>query len=205
MLNPAQPLFQRPLENPAKRLLVLGDSQAVGVGTSGPEHSISALFAAAHQGWSVETVALSGAKLPGVTQLVEQAKEPHYDLILLFAGANDLIWFSTQASIRRNLPKLIQAVRPLGGQIAISHGGDLGKAPLWPHFIAPYFTHRAKVARRTYQRLAKEMDFIYLDLFESSDSNKDTHAEDGLHLNDAGYQGSFKNIEKILIDNGVQF
>lgn len=198
MINPAPPLFQRPLDQPAKRLLVLGDSQAVGVGTSAPEHSISGLFSAAYPDWSVETVGVSGAKLPGVTQLVDKVAESRYDLILIFAGANDLIWFSSQSSIRKNLPKLISAVQPLGSRIAISHGGNLGMAPVWPRIIAPYFTHRSKVARATYQRLAEQMNFIYLDLFNHTDPNPDHHAEDGLHPNDAGYAGQFKLIQQLL-------
>lgn len=205
MINYAPTLFQHALDNPAKRLLVVGDSQAVGVGTTAPEHSISGLFAAANPDWSVETIAVTGAKLPGVTELLKQASQTHYDLILLFGGANDLLRFSPQSSIRKNLTKLIEAARPLADHIAISHGGNIGKAPVWPGFIAPYFTRRSRGARSTYMSLAPTLDFIYLDLFNSTDSYKETHAEDGLHLNDAGYAGSFQTIQKILTENGVNY
>lgn len=197
------PLFQRPSPHSARRLLVVGDSQAVGVGTTAPEYSISGLFAAAYPDWSVETIAVTGAKLPGVTELLKKASQSHYDLILLFGGANDLLRFSPQSSIRKHLTQLIQAARPLADHVAISHGGNIGKAPVWPRFIAPYFTHRSRGARSTYMSLAPTLDFIYLDLFNSTDSYKETHAEDGLHLNDAGYAGSFHTIQKILLENGV--
>ena len=89
LANEARPYAAQPAQ-PTRRILVVGDSTAVGTGASGPLASLPGLIGQRHPAWHIDNLASNGARYADVAQQLERAAAG-YDLVLVLAGGNDVI------------------------------------------------------------------------------------------------------------------
>jgi lysophospholipase L1-like esterase len=186
----SEPLQVR-LPAPAKRLLVVGDSTAVGTGASSPAHSVAGLVAARHPDWSVENRATDGAKLDDVAEQLRRGGR--YDIVLVMAGANDVIRFTGRDTMQRHLRAVLECARERAPEVVLMPAGNVGNAPFfWPPW-SWWMSARARMLHGVVRETAAAAGATYVGLYQDRDSDpfalqpQRYHAADGLHPSDAGY------------------
>jgi len=173
-----------------RSLLVLGDSTAVGVGTeskfSVPERVASSI------GASVENRARSGARTEELLSQLAAAEHDSYDLILIQAGANDVIFFESLSEAERYMNTLLTQAQKLSDRVVVLTAGRIGDAPLFPYIARPILNIRAANLRKRFSELSKMHSAEYVDLYKLPSpfgSNPEKYyAPDFLHLSAEGYE-----------------
>jgi lysophospholipase L1-like esterase len=186
----SEPFEQRPAAA-TRRLLIAGDSTAVGTGASSPAHSLAGLIAQQQPQWLIENRGRDGALFADVA---EQLLRPgRFDIVLVQAGGNDVIRLRSAEAMRRDIDHLLDAARQRADMVIVMPAGNVGNAPF---FFAPWswwMTSRARQMHRLVARAAARRDAVYVDLFHERDDDPfvqrpELNASDGLHPSDAGYR-----------------
>lgn len=134
---------------------------------------------------------MSGAVVADLAAQLTLASRQRYDLILIQAGANDVIRLHNLAAANAEMQRVLQDVRTKSDHVVLLTAGKIGNAPLFPWFIRSLMNGRAKELRDMFWMTAKEEDVAYVDLYTisdpfASDLNR-YYAPDGLHLTGDGY------------------
>lgn len=184
------------------RLLVVGDSTAVGVGASIPEHTTSGYFAVDYTGYSVTNLAVSGATVADVLAQIRSASST-YAAVLIQAGGNDTIQFSDLKKLRQDYQQLLTEAKTRSGKVVALSTGNVGKAPLFNFFPLNYiYEARTKEVKAVLMDEASKAGVAYVDLYKEgkddaiSQEPKRHYAQDGLHLSDAGWAVWYQDIKR---------
>jgi lysophospholipase L1-like esterase len=192
--------FERVLDSPAKRVLVLGDSTGIGTGSSSPELSVAGRLATQFEDWSIENRAVNGAKLAEVLNQIEEGDD--YDLIILHAGGNDVLRMKSRSAMKKDARALLEAVSNVSEDVVWVSSGNIGASYFFPVVTRPVLSWRSKVARRLFMSLADEFGSrtTYVDLFEPRSEDvfyaepDKYYADDLLHPSEEGYAIWFEQI-----------
>ena len=183
-------------------MLVIGDSTAVGVGADTPADTVAGYLSNTLNA-SVENYSKSGAVTADMEAQFAQAKNSHYDLILIQVGANDVIRFHSLSGTQALLDTILKNARTKSDHVVLLTAGRIGEAPLFPWFVGPFITHRAHQMRDLFKATADANGVAYVDLFNIPDpflsDPQKYYAPDGLHLTKDGwyfwYEQTLQTIE----------
>ncbi len=184
-------------------MLVLGDSTAVGVGADSSEESLAALVANHINASNVENYAVSGAYVGNLPDQIEKARAPHYALILIQVGANNIVRFSNASSTAEKLGKILETL-PSASKIVILTAGDVGGAPIWPQPLRPTYTKLTAEYNDVFGKTAAAQGMIYVNLYEHPSRQIITEhpeiylAADGFHPSSEGYLQWFEALKPNL-------
>lgn len=89
LANKAKP-FERALESPEIRILVIGDSTGLGTGASSPSKSLAGRLAERYPEASIQNESDNGAKLKDIQNQLADT-EDQFDLLFIHGGGNDVI------------------------------------------------------------------------------------------------------------------
>ena len=128
----SRPYTAQPAQ-PERRILVVGDSTAVGTGAARPEDSLAGRIGAAHPRWQIDNLAANGAKFEDVQAQLERAGSG-YDLVLVLAGGNDVIRLTSEQELHAHMEQVIRTAKVRGKQVVLMPCGNVGHAPL---FVPP--------------------------------------------------------------------
>lgn len=179
------------LEDPArtKRVLVLGDSTAVGVGAT-PETSIARRLAQ-HFNASVENYAVSGAVTSDLVSQFSRTQHEHYDLVEIQIGANDVMSVRSLPGVARTLEEVLPAISKKTDRIVLLTAGDIGKAPVFVWPLSSFISYRTRELRALFMDVCARSGVSYVDIYSAPDifpsDPQRYYAPDGLHLAGEGY------------------
>ncbi|WP_296931851.1 SGNH/GDSL hydrolase family protein [uncultured Marinobacter sp.] len=189
---------------PARRILVIGESTAAGVGVETHDQGLASQLARRiheHTGQTVawHTFGINGIRLGPLVRKLEGTRLPDADLVLLSMGVNDTTGFTPRIRFRRELKALRHWLTP-----RYAHPLLLLSVPpmhLFTALPAPLrhvMGWRARQLDRVYQNLAKEApaDFLYLDYPAVTDPT--LLASDGYHPGPKGYAYIADNLLPLL-------
>lgn len=190
LVQRSEPLQRRP-EAPAVRMLVVGDSTAVGTGASTPQRSLPGLIAQAHPQLAIDNRARDGATFEDVAQQLEQAGG-RYDIVLVLAGGNDVIRLRDLDAMREDIDRTAARARDRADVVVLMPAGNVGNAPFFFPPLSWWMTRRARTMHQQVQGAAARHGALYVRLFEERESDPfvrrpELNASDGLHPSDAGY------------------
>jgi lysophospholipase L1-like esterase len=182
--------FQQAPSNPAVRMLIVGDSTAVGTGASAPARSLAGLLAQGHPRLLIDNRARDGATLADVPAQIDSAGR--YDLALVQAGGNDVIRLRDLDAVRRDLERVIALARAHADRVLIMPAGNVGNASMLFPPLSWWMTVRSRALHRHVREVAAQSGAVYVDLFEEREDDPfvqrpGLYAVDGLHPSDAGY------------------
>jgi lysophospholipase L1-like esterase len=185
-------------------LLVLGDSTAVGLGTSDPKYSVAGRLS----DWlnaSVENHAKSGAIADDMVAQLSLAQKDQYDLILIQVGANDVIRFHSASAANIQLDTLLQKLTQKSNRIVLLTAGKIGEAPFFPKPFGFLWNNGAARLRTLFMATAQKYGVVYVDLFSIADpfatDTQKYYAADGLHLSDDGYGFWYDQVKVAISEN----
>ena len=210
-INASKPLiaraikYERHASASAMRILVAGDSRAVGVVAGDNTYSLAGRIGNNFPQAGITNIAVSGSKLADLeAQLISQ-KGSRYDLIFITIGANDITGRTQYADANASLGRVLSATDALGSKTIVLTAGDVGLSPafLWP--LSRYFDARSRGVRTLFMNeIAKHAQAQYVDLFrEKKDEVFNTdipryYAADHFHPSAEGYAVWYTQFKPLL-------
>jgi lysophospholipase L1-like esterase len=173
------------------RLLMVGDSTAVGTGASSAQTSLAGLLAQDHPGLAIENRARDGARFDGVVEQLEAGGR--FDFVLIMAGGNDVMRLRDADATRADIDRSAQLAQGMAPRVAFLPAGNVGNAPFFFPPISWLMTARARTLHADVQTAAARSGAAYVDLFKTPENDPfvqrlGLNASDGLHPSDAGYR-----------------
>jgi lysophospholipase L1-like esterase len=220
--------FSRIVSNAPMRILVLGDSTAVGTGSARPGDSTAGRLGALYPNAEVVNLAVNGLKIGGLLKILasmeaEQNTKQHFDIVLIQIGANDIIKLTPMKNIDDGIAQVLTIAKGLtdvgtgatsgstagvdvraSGKVILLHSGDIGQALFFPWYLRAFYSHRSYEVRDIYEKEARAHGAQYVDLIDSPAATlleQDPgryYADDFLHLNGEGYGLWFAEIKRYL-------
>ncbi len=189
--------MQRSLAQPSLRLLIVGDSTAVGTGATAPEASLAGLLADHFPRLQIVNRARDGAKFAGL--LTQLDGEERVDMVLVMAGGNDVVRLSGLAALQSDVDRVMQRARERAELVVLMPAGNVGNAPFFFAPVSWLMTWRSRHLHARASEAASSHGAVLVDLFrESADDpfvlRPELNAADGLHPSDAGYRVWFSEL-----------
>jgi len=198
--------FERRINSGSPRILVAGDSTAVGTGTT-PEGSVAGHFAADFPHADIRNVSTNGWKVADL--LTAFPTDGSFDLILLQIGANDIMRGTPEGEFETSLAALFDKATEAGTHVVVLHSGNVGLAPMFRWPASAIMRTRTLRYRAIYRRIASEKGVAYVDLYREKKDDVMTkdiakhYASDLLHLTADGYGVWYDAIRKTMTDAGI--
>lgn len=178
---------------PARRVLVIGESTAAGVGVETHDQGLASQLAREIHERTGQTIAwhtfgVNGIRLGALIHKLETAELPEADVVLLSMGVNDTTGFTLRFRFRRQLRALRQVLAPrYSGPILLLSVPPMHRFTALPSPLRYVMGWRAMQLDRIYQQLARDAsaDFGYLNYPTVTD--RDLLASDGYHPSPKGY------------------
>lgn len=194
------PIQQRP-SHPSTRLLIVGDSTGVGTGASAPEHSLAGWLAQMQPDLWLENRACDGAGFRDLPAQLDagRADAPPFDLVLILAGANDVVRLRSLRDLRRDIERVLRRAGDLAPQVIVMPAGNVGNAPLFFAPLSWLMSWRARILHREIRAAAARHRAVYVNLFKPRSRDpfvQHPHllSADQLHPSDAGYATWFGEL-----------
>lgn len=183
--------FERSGSSAQLRILVAGDSLAVGVGASLPDKSLAGHLGRIHADAAICNVGISGARVCDLAAQLERVAYEHFDLVIIVIGGNDVTSLTLLDDVRRDVSHAVVAAKRIADRVILTSFGDVGRIPkFWYPFRRAY--HASSVAMRDmFAQVALEHGIDFVDFLDPEyDPTTDPErylSGDGVHPNDAGY------------------
>lgn len=186
----SEPFQQRPADATV-RLLVVGDSTAVGTGANTPASSLAGRLALHHPRLWIENRARDGARFKDVPAQLEADAE-RFDIVLVQAGGNDVIRFSNGPDLRQAIDAVARKAREKAPLVLLMPSGNVGNAPFFFVPVSWWMTRRSRALHTWVREAAALHGAVYVNLFKERAEDPfvqepGLHARDGLHPSDLGY------------------
>ena len=193
----SEPLQQR-VDSAPVRLLIVGDSTAVGTGASAPDRSLAGLLAQAYPGLHIENRGRDGATLAEVPHQLE-ASAARFDAVLVLAGGNDVIRLRDLDNTGSHLDRIAQLAKVRADTVVLMPAGNVGNAPFFFPPVSWWMASRSRDLHARVRDAAQRQGVGYVRLFkERADDpfaqHRELNAKDGLHPSDGGYEVWFKEL-----------
>jgi lysophospholipase L1-like esterase len=188
---------------PDKSILIAGDSTAVGTGVMDPIDSIAGRFHKDFPNAQIVNVAHNGYKIAQIQNELQHI-DGKFDLVLLQAGANDILFFTPLPEAQEDLRTLIDMAKERGSIVLLLTSGNIGIAPIfWPP-VSWFYSWRTQKFHEAFAKIAQEKGIIFVQLYKeraydpfAKDEAK-FYAADGSHLTGAGYEYWYAQIRTAL-------
>ncbi|MGB0757053.1 MAG: GDSL-type esterase/lipase family protein [Patescibacteria group bacterium] len=194
--------------NPSKSMLIIGDSTGVGTGASSPETTLAGLLHRDYPKLNIDNKSDDGLKINEVRGVLDSVNDD-YDIILIHAGGNDIVYFSPLQSIQHHMTELVREANFKSKEVIVITSGNVGFAPIWPYPLNKlYDTRSQKVLPLIQENVEREGGtFVSLLTTRENDPFKDAldtyYAEDGLHLSSEGYVVWYESLLDTLSKNNI--
>jgi len=191
--------FSQFLAVPSLRLLIVGDSTAVGTGASSPQASLAGLIARDHPQWLIDNRGQDGALLADVVR--QLAIDEHFDMVLVLAAGNDVIRMRDRDAMRADIDRIAHAAAARAPVVVLMPAGNVGNAPFFFPPVSWVMTSRSRSLHDFVAVSAARSGLVYVDLFRerSTDpfvADRSLNAPDGLHPSDAGYRNWWAELQR---------
>ena len=198
--------FERP-GGGSPRILVAGDSTAVGTGAS-PDGSVAGRFGSEFPRASIRNVSTNGWKTADLLAAFPEGGS--FDLIVLQIGANDIIRGTPEQAFEASLGALFAKAKASSPNVVALHSGNIGLAPMFRWPASSILAARTRKYREAYMRIAAEHGVVYVDLYDEREDDvmsKDIakyYAADLLHLTNNGYGVWYGEIRETMDAAGMR-
>jgi lysophospholipase L1-like esterase len=196
--------YERIVPSAEYKMLIIGDSTALGTGVSDPKQSVAGLFGQSFPNISLTNRGKNGRRTGEIPKALSEFPNESFDLIVIHSGGNDIIYRTPLDQLEKNLDDALKAAKQKSQRVAILHSGNVGTAPIFPWPLSSFYTARTRQVREIYIRKTKELGVMYVDLFAERANDpflsdvKNSYAPDLLHLGPRGNQIWFDKILSTL-------
>ena len=200
--------YEREVSEATMHILVAGDSTAVGVGAYTPKETIAGMISEDVPDATIENIAVSGARVSDVVKQLEDVIE-QYDIILIQAGANDIIFFSNENDVRESTEEMVRQALGHTDLLIVVAPFDVSIAPLLPRIAGPIFSLRSADILFAMREIVEKEEGVFIDLYKSKEEELFMEAPDTLFSADAfhpssdGYELAYERIKRELCEREI--
>lgn len=204
LLHEVRFIWQKPksysvLREGGKRILVIGDSTAYGMGAKEPEDSISGRLARDFPKTEIINTAVGGSLTRETIDQLHRATGT-FDLIIICTGGNDIWHFSRLDSLEKDLERLLQeCILRSGRQVILLFYANLAGAPIFPGFIRSLLGKRTRQIHSVFSRVSTSLQVPFVELYTGEKINdfsrnpfieepEKYYSQDRMHPNSEGYR-----------------
>lgn len=193
--------------NSLKKILIIGDSTAVG-SVIDPMYNIGGRLYEKYK-VDVTNISINGAKTDNVINQLNNITDKKYYLIIIFIGNNDVSRFTDLDKIGIDMSKVLDKAKTISDKVIVFRGGNFGTIPMFPYIMRLIYGLRSRKIRKIFIRIAKEKSVIYVEKFMTYRNDiflKDPYHYYGwdlLHLNESGYKVWFDYLVEEMEKNDV--
>jgi len=186
----SSPLQRSPVQ-PTRRLLIIGDSTAVGTGATTPRASVAGLLGRQFPHLHIDNRARDGARF---ADLIEQLDgDERFDWVIVMAGGNDVVRLRGLAALQADIERVLHRARQKADRVVLMPAGNVGNAPFFFPPVSWLMTWRSRRLHAIAREAASHHGAVFVNLFrEAADDpfvqRPGLNARDGLHPSDAGYR-----------------
>ena len=195
-----------------KRLLILGDSTAVGTGAHRPEETIAGRLAHDFPQAEIINLGANGARTRDALKAIASMEGEHFDMLVLSVGGNDVWHFTSLKKLKRDLRDLLEKAKKISsGRVVVLVYNNIGAAPIFPNFMRSLLFARGVKVHEIFHEVGKETGSLCVDLFATKEDNPFLHdphmlfAPDGVHPSGEGYRLWYNRMWRLLVSNGYTF
>jgi lysophospholipase L1-like esterase len=196
--------FERIAPQARQRVLILGDSTAVGVGAVDPQASLAGLLARDLPEAEIVNLGRAGATVADSLHALREASAagprrwPRFDLVVIQAGGNDVLKLTSLARLRLSVRRLLDALGDDAKRCVWLSPANVGLAPV---FVAPFSWWLSARSHKLVTLLRGEVQarggrFVSFCHGRADDPfSRDPatwFAEDGLHPSGASYRWCYR-------------
>lgn len=185
------------------KMLVLGDSSALGAGADTAEHSVAGLLSL-HFNAAVENRAANRSRVADLQNQLSAVTRQTYNIILIQIGANDATHFTPLSNVEQDIDQTLRNVRRYSDNVILIMSGKIGDAPIFPLILKPLLNARTAMVRDKLRSAAQRNGVIFVDLFAASDVFKTDYvryySRDRFHPSADGYAVWFEEVKKIVVE-----
>jgi lysophospholipase L1-like esterase len=185
--------YERPLPSASRRLLIVGDSTAVGLGSECLDDTVAGRLAREFPDASIENRAEIGARAASVPDQLATASG-RFDAVLIAVGGNDVIYGTRCDRLRASLETAIAQARELTTLVIVVSSANLSGAPLFGWPLNLILARRSVRVREVFVRTCRKLRVRLVNFAVVPERNHflqrrdQFYAEDGLHPTAAGYE-----------------
>lgn len=195
-------------DNPRLRMLVVGDSGAMGVGADRPEESIIGRIGTDAPDILIQNDAVSGRETHELAPLMATYETDSFDVVFVEIGGNDIIGFNSLRRVEASMRTTLTEAQRIAPIVLFTTNGNFRTTPALPPGFRWVWEWRAKQVRTLYEELSKEYDIPLMNYFvrlkELRDVNwLETHAVDRFHLSSYGYERGYESLRPLLVELGI--
>ncbi len=213
-MNKSLALMSKPFtssEMSDKKILILGDSTAVGTGASSPEDTIAGRMAKDHPRSQIINLATNGGRVVDIITQIAQVKDQQFDMVIISAGGNDVWHFTHISNLRKHLKQVLEETVSISNHhvIFLLHN-MIGDAPVFPAFLQWILKRRGALVNRSIQEVANQVQVPVIELFTKDAQNPflqypdQVFARDGIHPNSRGYEMWYNRMWREMVNNGFR-
>lgn len=183
------------------KILILGDSLAVGVGATNPRNSIPGLIGTEYPRATIINRAVSGARIQDLDNQIAPFVSEQFDLVVIQIGGNDVTHFTAKKKAARSLTELVTKVQRISNKVIVYSSGSVGFAPIFPPPVSWIYTLRTRALYRSLEQAVNEAGAVYInllvpwkeDLFKTDTGRY--YAADCFHLTGDAYATWYEKIQ----------
>ena len=181
-------------------LLVVGDSTAVGAGASSADQSVAGLVARDHPHVKIVNRAKNGARFAEIAGQIHGGER--FDVILVLAGANDVIRLTRLDSLRRDIARAAQTARARARLVIFMPPGNIGNSPFFFPPLSWLMARRTRAMHFLVRQAAASSGALFVSLYRDKADDlfvlqRDKfNAKDGLHPTSAGYRVWYEQLNE---------
>jgi lysophospholipase L1-like esterase len=196
-------------EEHSEKILILGDSTAVGTGAASVNDSIAGRLAHDFPKAQIVNRAVNGACIRDLPKQILGMEHTTFMMIIVSVGGNDVWHLSRTKTIEETLltifPKL-QAMSPK--RVFFLTYNNISRGPLFPSWISWFLSMHAARIEKSITQCAQQYRVPVICLFEDTVDNpflripEKLFAADGIHPNSDGYRLWYNHMWRRLREEG---
>lgn len=200
--------YEQDIPGADMRILVAGDSTAVGVGAYTPKETIAGRLATDFPDTDIENIAVSGAKVVDVIGQFDTA-EGGYDMVLIQVGANDIIYFSNKSEMQAHVWNMMKKAYEYSSTIVVLAPFDVSVVPLLPRTLSPIFVARSSDILGIMREVVEDAGGVFINLYKSEEEEQfASHADtffsaDFFHPSSDGYALAYARLKRELCEHEI--
>jgi lysophospholipase L1-like esterase len=194
--------YGRASGNESKHVLVLGDSTMYGAGIKNREKTIGGLLGSKYPGSSIETLAENGARTRDLSEQLAHSQHPHYELIVVGIGGNDIVKLSKFQNVEHELVVFLNTAQKRASNVILCHCVNVGNIGFFLFPLNFFFDYRTRKLSEMYAKVVSKFPNVkYVNFYRPMNDDhydKTTRhkfiAGDAFHPNDYANEYFFSLI-----------